>query len=183
MRKIWNQKKTDVEAQKAQPPKESPAKIRLQKDLSELETSEDMEIIASPSNIMEFSIVFRPQEGYYKNGQFKFQVAVSHNYPHEPPKVHCMQTIFHPNIDTEGHICLNILREEWKPVLNIQSVLFGLRMLFEAPNPEDPLNKEAARLLIDNELEFERTVSSSMRGRMIGSVQYDRVLVAQSSYY
>ncbi|KAJ2447994.1 NEDD8-conjugating protein ubc12 [Coemansia sp. RSA 2336] len=176
MRKIWNQKKTDVEAQKAQPPKESPAKIRLQKDLSELELSEDMEVIASPSNIMEFSIVFRPQEGYYTNGCFKFHVAVSHNYPHEPPKVHCTQTIFHPNIDTEGHICLNILRDEWRPVLNIQSVLFGLRMLFEDPNPNDPLNKDAAQLLNENKLEFERTVSSSMRGRMIGSVQYDNVL-------
>ena len=41
----------------------------------------------------------------------------------------CMQ-VFHPNIDLEGNICLNILREDWKPVLSINSVLFGLSFLF-----------------------------------------------------
>ena len=28
----------------------------------------------------------------------------------------CWQ-VFHPNIDVEGKVCLNILRDEWKPVL------------------------------------------------------------------
>jgi len=33
------------------------------------------------------------------------------------------------------------LREDWKPVLNINSILVGLQFLFLEPNPEDPLNK------------------------------------------
>jgi len=36
---------------------------------------------------------------------------------------------------------LNILREDWKPVLNLSSVLVGLQYLFLEPNPDDPLNK------------------------------------------
>ncbi|KAJ2120340.1 NEDD8-conjugating protein ubc12 [Coemansia sp. RSA 2131] len=181
MRKIWDKKKNDAEAQKSQP-RESPAKIRLQKDLGELETYDDTEIVTSPQNIMEFSVIYRPQEGYYKHGEFKFQFSVNQNYPHEAPKVRCLQTIYHPNIDTEGHICLNILREDWKPVLNIQAVLFGLRLLFQVPNPDDPLNKEAAHKLVENEPEFARTVTSSMRGRMIDSVKYDHVLVEPERY-
>lgn len=49
--------------------------------------------------------------------------------------------IYHPNIDLEGNICLNILREDWKPVLSLQAVLVGLQYLFLEPNADDPLNK------------------------------------------
>lgn len=38
-------------------------------------------------------------------------------------------------------MCLNILREDWKPVLDINSVIYGLIYLFYEPNPDDPLNK------------------------------------------
>lgn len=38
--------------------------------------------------------------------------------------------IYHPNIDLEGNVCLNILREDWKPVLNINTVIYGLSHLF-----------------------------------------------------
>ncbi len=36
--------------------------------------------------------------------------------------------VYHPNIDLEGKICLNILREDWKPVLSISSVVYGLQV-------------------------------------------------------
>ena len=38
--------------------------------------------------------------------------------------------MYHPNIDLEGNICLNILREDWKPVLTITAVIYGLNFLF-----------------------------------------------------
>ena len=38
--------------------------------------------------------------------------------------------MFHPNIDLEGNVCLNILREDWKPVLSINSIIYGLQFLF-----------------------------------------------------
>lgn len=46
--------------------------------------------------------------------------------------------VYHPNIDLEGHICLNILREDWKPVLSISSVVYGLQFLFLVSRREDP---------------------------------------------
>ena len=51
--------------------------------------------------------------------------------------------IYHPNVDLEGNVCLNILREDWKPVLNLNSVMVGLQYLFLEPNADDPLNKGA----------------------------------------
>ena len=45
--------------------------------------------------------------------------------------------VYHPNIDLEGHICLNILREDWKPVLSISSVVYGLQFLFLVSRREE----------------------------------------------
>jgi len=49
-------------------------------------------------------------QGFYKGGRFTFSFAVGPSYPHEPPKVKCLTQVYHPNIDLEGNVCLNILR-------------------------------------------------------------------------
>lgn len=102
--------------------------------------------------------------------------------------------IYHPNVDLEGNVCLNILREDWKPVLNLNSVMVGLQYLFLEPNADDPLNKgrrtwsvcakmfadeitEAAEELRKNRDTFIQNVKSSMRGVHIKGVQYAKVLV------
>lgn len=72
--------------------------------------------------------------------------------------------VYHPNIDMEGHVCLNILREDWKPVLTINSVIYGLTFLMLEPNADDPLNKEAATLLETNRKQFEQIVRRTLRG-------------------
>ena len=56
--------------------------------------------------------------------------------------------VYHPNINLEGNVCLNILREDWKPVLDINAVIYGLIYLFYEPNPEDPLNHEVRPVAI-----------------------------------
>src|SRR5277367_5614355 len=57
-----------------------------------------------------------------------FTLAINQNFPHDPPKVKCTQKIYHPNIDLEGNVCLNILREDWKPVLNLNAVIVGMQV-------------------------------------------------------
>ena len=52
---------------------------------------------------------------------FKFIVHV---------QVKCETKVYHPNIDLDGNVCLNILREDWKPVLTINSIVYGLQYLF-----------------------------------------------------
>lgn len=71
-----------------------------------------------------------------RGGAFLFSFNVPTTYPHEPPKVKCLTKVFHPNLDLEGNICLNILREDWKPVLSINSILHGLGFLFIDPNAD-----------------------------------------------
>src|SRR5438105_3711057 len=80
----------------------------------------------NPDDILNFTLTIEPDEGMYKGGTFNF--TFNQNFPHDPPKVKCTQKIYHPNIDLEGNVCLNILREDWKPVLNLNAVIVGLQV-------------------------------------------------------
>ena len=125
-------------------------------------------------DLLNFKITIKPYEGIYKGGTFVFDFKVPKSYPHDAPKVLCETTVFHPNIDMEGHVCLNILREDWKPVLTIQSIIMGLQFLMLEPNADDPLNKEAAGMLNENRRKFEVTVRETFRGRtmVVGNQRY-----------
>ena len=84
----------------------------------------------NPDDILNFTLTIEPDEGMYKSGRFNFTFAINQNFPHDPPKVKCTQKIYHPNIDLEGNVCLNILREDWKPVLNLNAVIVGLQVRY-----------------------------------------------------
>uniref|UniRef100_A0A915J6U4 UBC core domain-containing protein n=1 Tax=Romanomermis culicivorax TaxID=13658 RepID=A0A915J6U4_ROMCU len=66
--------------------------------------------------------------------------------------------------------------EDWKPVLTINSIVYGLQFLFLEPNPEDPLNKEAAEVLQSNRKLFEQNVSKAMRGGYVGNTLFEKCL-------
>lgn len=75
--------------------------------------------------------------------------------------------LYHPNIDWEGHVCLNILRRDWVPVLTLSAVVVGLATLFTDANPNDPLNEEAAHHLRTDEKGFRDRVHQTLKGGAI----------------
>ena len=105
----------------------------------------------------------------YKGGSFKFTFAINNNYPHEPPKVKCVPKVYHPNLDLDGNVCLNILREDWKPVLNLNAVMVGLQYLFLEPNADDPLNKGGSPSSLSSSGSFSGGSSSSRVSPGVGS--------------
>ncbi|CAK7347677.1 unnamed protein product [Dovyalis caffra] len=82
----------------------------------------------------------------------------------------CYQQVYHPNIDLEGSVCLNILREDWKPILNINIIVYGLFHLFMQPNHEDPMNSDAANVLRDDLNKFKSNVKLAMGGGSVGEL-------------
>ena len=64
---------------------------------------------------------------HQRSGHFEY-VCVSMFIVHV--QVKCETKVYHPNIDLDGNVCLNILREDWKPVLTINSIVYGLQYLF-----------------------------------------------------
>ncbi|URE36988.1 hypothetical protein MUK42_03696 [Musa troglodytarum] len=178
--KIKDQKREDAANSSGRAPvkKQSAGELRLHKDISELNLPKST-VISFPNgkdDLMNFEISIRPDEGYYQGGTFVFTFQVSPSYPHEPPKVKCKTKVYHPNIDLEGNVCLNILREDWKPVLNINTVVYGLILLFMQPNDEDPLNHDAAAVLRDNPRLFETNVRRAMAGGYVGQIYFPRCI-------
>lgn len=183
MLKIWSMKQQQQQAENAdaaagkKKKKVTPAQLRVQRDLQELTLGSTMKMsFPNPDDILNFTLSIEPDEGMYKGGVFHFTFAVNQNFPHDPPKVKCTQKIYHPNIDLEGNVCLNILREDWKPVLNLNAVIVGMQFLFLEPNASDPLNKEAAEDLRTNRDSFKRHVRSSMAGGSVRGNDFERVL-------
>ncbi|KAI9298025.1 NEDD8-conjugating enzyme UBC12 [Neoconidiobolus thromboides FSU 785] len=173
---IWNKKKEKVAGGDNRKPKTSAATIRVQKDLGDLELPKTMEMtFPNPEDILNFELTIAPDDGYYRCGKFQFSFKINANYPHEPPKVLCLNKIYHPNIDLSGNVCLNVLREDWKPVLNLNTVIVGLQFLFLEPNPDDPLNKDAARDLRADPTKFASTVRHTLRGGTHNGEEFDSV--------
>jgi len=156
--------------------KTNAAELRATKDVSEMEEIPGVVVdFPDQNNLMMFNVTVTPSDGLYKSASFKFTVNIPQTYPYDPPKVECNTLVYHPNIDWEGHVCLNILRADWMPVLNLGSVLFGLMTLFLEPNPDDPLNKEAAQLMIDRPSEFQRNVDQSLKGQYVLGRQFPKL--------
>lgn len=157
--------------------KRSPGEIRIQKDIAELDGGNVAEIeFPNPNDLTFFHVSITPDSGFWKNATYKFIFDIPDHYPHTPPKVHCDTKIYHPNINLEGKVCLNILREDWKPVLDINAVIYGLILLFDDPNPDDPLNHEAAELFRKDARSFERLVQRTLKGGIMDGVHFDRLV-------
>jgi len=153
------------------------AQLRAQKDISEMDPIPGTKItFPDPDNLMKFEVTIKPNDGMYKAATFQFTVEIPQTYPYDPPKVLCNTLVYHPNIDWEGKVCLNILRQDWMPVLSLGSVIFGLMTLFLEPNPDDPLNKEAAQLMVERPRDFQKNVQESLRGGYVGGRRFPKLL-------
>ncbi|XP_051506528.1 ubiquitin-conjugating enzyme E2 D2-like isoform X1 [Myxocyprinus asiaticus] len=96
--------------------------------------------------------IMGPNDSPYQGGVFFLTIHFPTDYPFKPPKVAFTTRIYHPNINSNGSICLDILRSQWSPALTISKVLLSICSLLCDPNPDDPLVPEIARIYkTDNE--------------------------------
>ena len=65
--------------------------------------------------------ILGPEDSGYAGGIFRLDIHFPIDYPFKPPKVLFKTKIYHPNIDSFGHISLQILTDRWGPGLTIKS--------------------------------------------------------------
>jgi len=100
--------------------------------------------------------IMGPTECPYEGGMFRLRIHFPSDYPFKPPKVSFVTPIYHCNINASGGICLDILKDQWSPVLTISKVLLSICSLMTDPNPDDPLVPEIATLLKSDREEHDR---------------------------
>ena len=87
-----------------------------------------------------------PTDSPYQGGVYFLNIHFPADYPFKPPKINFTTRIYHPNINANGQICLDILKEQWSPALTISKVLLSVCSLLTDPNPDDPLVPEIANI-------------------------------------
>jgi len=98
-----------------------------------------------------------PVDTPYEGGVFYMTIIFPNEFPFRPPKVKFVTKIFHPNINSEGSICIDILRDNWAASLTIQKVLLSIISLLNSPNPDDPLVPEIAKMFKENREKYIKT--------------------------
>ncbi|KAH0473147.1 MAG: hypothetical protein KVP17_002275 [Porospora cf. gigantea B] len=155
----------------------SPAEIRLQQEFDRLDLPKECRFgFPNPDDLMHFNVFITPTRGYWAGCSYMFSFEIPMGYPFSTPKVKCQTKIWHPNIDIQGNICLNILRDAWTPVMSFDAIIFGLILLMDDPNPQDPLNHDAAAMLRNDPNEFKMVVKSTLRGRSHAEEEFPRLI-------
>ena len=155
-----------------------PGELRMKKELGEIDVPRFAKVeFPDKTDVMNFECTISLKDepdSLWTGAKYKFTVHVPPGYPHDPPKCKCLDKIWHPNIDLDGNVCLNILRADWKPVLEINSVILGLIFLFIDPNPSDPLNRDAAEQMVKDKKLFATTVRNSINGGMVNGIRFPK---------
>lgn len=132
---------------------------RIQKELAEITLDPPPNCSAGPKgdNIYEWvSTILGPPGSVYEGGVFFLDIHFSPEYPFKPPKVTFRTRIYHCNINSQGVICLDILKDNWSPALTVSKVLLSVCSLLTDCNPADPLVGSIATQYTQNREEHDR---------------------------
>jgi len=133
---------------------------RIQKELHDLTADPPANCSAGPVAEDLFNwqaTIMGPEGSPYAGGVFFMNINFPADYPFKPPKVSFSTKIYHCNVNSNGAICLDILKEQWSPALTINKVLLSISSLLTDANPNDPLVPDIARLYLNDRLKHDKT--------------------------
>ncbi|EOA35763.1 hypothetical protein CARUB_v10020996mg, partial [Capsella rubella] len=139
------------------------ASKRILKELKDLQKDPPTSCSAGPVAEDMFhwqATIMGPSDSPYSGGVFLVTIHFPPDYPFKPPKVAFRTKVFHPNVNSNGSICLDILKEQWSPALTISKVLLSICSLLTDPNPDDPLVPEIAHMYKTDRSKYESTARS-----------------------
>jgi len=138
---------------------------RIETDVMKLLMS-DYEVTLVNDNMQEFYVRFHgPTATPFAGGMWKIHVELPDQYPYKSPSIGFMNKIFHPNIDElSGSVCLDVINQTWSPMFDMINIFeVFLPQLLRYPNPTDPLNGEAAALLMREPSNYDTKVKEYVK--------------------
>ena len=101
--------------------------------------------------------IMGPDDSPYSGGVFFLSIEFSADYPFKPPRVMFITKIYHPNINSNGSICVDILKDNWSPAITVEKLLLSIVLLLCDPNPADPLVPDIANQYKNDRSKFDST--------------------------
>ncbi|XP_057616312.1 ubiquitin-conjugating enzyme E2 2-like [Chionomys nivalis] len=132
---------------------------RLQKELLAMFQDPLSQCSAGPvaENMFHWkATIMGPEGSPYQGGVFFVNIHFPTTYPFKPPQISFITQIYHPNIDQNGSIFLDILGSEWSPTITISEVLLFIHSLLCNPNPDLPLVPEIAKVYHTDLKQYEK---------------------------
>ncbi|XP_059480959.1 ubiquitin-conjugating enzyme E2 C [Neocloeon triangulifer] len=127
---------------------------RLQKELMILMMGAEKGISAFPESDNLFKwigTIQGPIGTVYEGLTYKLSLEFANSYPYQAPVVKFVTKCFHPNVDTVGNICLDILKDKWSALYDVRTILLSIQSLLGEPNNDSPLNLTAADMWSNQE--------------------------------
>ncbi|KAA3489615.1 ubiquitin-conjugating enzyme E2 7 [Gossypium australe] len=133
--------------------------------------------LVDDSNVFEWSVtIVGPPDTFYEGGFFNAIMSFPPDYPNSPPTMKFTTDVWHPNVYTDGTVCISILHppgddpngyelasERWMPIHTVESIVLSIISMLSSPNDESPANVEAAKEWRENRDEFRKKVSRCVR--------------------
>jgi len=101
-----------------------------------------------------------PKDTIWTGGKFRLRVVFPSDYPFRAPNVSFTTRVYHPNVNTQGGICLDLLIDKWLPSYHVSSLLIAIRSFLDDPNADHGLNSEALAEFRQDKEKYARTVQS-----------------------
>jgi len=123
---------------------------RREMDVTKLMMS-DHEVELVNDSMQEFHVNFHgPPDSPYEGGVWKVHVELPEGYPYKSPSIGFVNRMYHPNVDERaGSVCLDVINQTWSPMFDLVNIFeIFLPQLLLYPNPTDPLNGDAAALML-----------------------------------
>eukprot|EP01126_Amoeba_proteus_P026572 TRINITY_DN2631_c0_g1_i29.p1 TRINITY_DN2631_c0_g1~~TRINITY_DN2631_c0_g1_i29.p1 ORF type:complete len:161 (-),score=18.55 TRINITY_DN2631_c0_g1_i29:906-1388(-) len=142
------------------------ARRRLIRDFKNLQHELPIGISGAPKadNLLYWeAVIFGPEDTPWEGGTFRLTLEFSEDYPAKPPHVRFKSKMFHPNVYSDGNICLDILNKQWSQLNDVSAVLISVRSLLCDPNPDSPANQTAAKMFQEDIISYHMKVKEIVR--------------------
>jgi ubiquitin-conjugating enzyme E2 G1 len=135
------------------------------------ESSDFYSIDPDPKNFLKWNILLLgPSDTLFEGGIFRCEIIFPKEYPNKPPEFRFLDNFFHPNIYSDGRVCISILHEgediygyekiseRWNPSHSVNSILMSVLSMLSEPNFDSPANVDASKLWRENFDEYKKII-------------------------
>jgi len=111
-----------------------------------------------------------------EGGFFNALLTFPRDYPSSPPQCRFTSEMWHPNVYSDGRVCISILHspgddpngyetaaERWSPVHTVETIMVSIISMLSSPNDMSPANVDAAKQWREDPAGFRTRVARCVR--------------------